>query len=80
MIGVKYPTEMDVEFPRAYVVKRPGPESHALDEQVVKGVLWHPAYEVQGVDSGCSICRTHSKECEWKDIEENSKRGGRSGI
>lgn len=36
VIGVKHASEPDVELPRAYVVKRPGPESESLDEAAVK--------------------------------------------
>jgi acyl-coenzyme A synthetase/AMP-(fatty) acid ligase len=36
VIGIKYPAEKDVEHPRAYVVKRPVPESKSLDEKTVK--------------------------------------------
>ncbi|KAG0650962.1 Acyl-ligase azaF [Hyphodiscus hymeniophilus] len=36
VIGVKDPIERDVEHPRAYVVKRPVPESQSLDEKTVK--------------------------------------------
>jgi len=36
VIGVKFPSEPDVEHPRAYVVKRPVPESEKLDEANVR--------------------------------------------
>ena len=36
VIGVKHASEQDVELPRAYVVKRPGPESKSLDEKTIK--------------------------------------------
>jgi acyl-CoA synthetase (AMP-forming)/AMP-acid ligase II len=36
VIGVKHQFEKDVELPRAYVVRRPGPEGLALDEKTVK--------------------------------------------
>lgn len=36
VIGVKYHNEPDIEHPRAYVVKRPVPESQSLDEKTVK--------------------------------------------
>jgi len=36
VIGIKHASEPDVELPRAYVVKRPGPESESLDEAAVK--------------------------------------------
>lgn len=36
VIGIKNNSDPGVEFPRAYVVKRPVPESQALDEQKVK--------------------------------------------
>ena len=36
VIGIKNAAEKDVEHPRAYVVKRPVPESKALDEKTVK--------------------------------------------
>jgi acyl-CoA synthetase (AMP-forming)/AMP-acid ligase II len=36
VIGVKHPAEPETEHPRAYVVKRPVPESHSLDEKKVK--------------------------------------------
>jgi acyl-CoA synthetase (AMP-forming)/AMP-acid ligase II len=36
VIGIKYPHAPEVEHPRAYVVKRPVPESHLLDETKVK--------------------------------------------
>jgi acyl-coenzyme A synthetase/AMP-(fatty) acid ligase len=36
VIGVRYHIEKDLELPRAYVVKRPTPEGHALDEKSVK--------------------------------------------
>ena len=36
VVGVKHPSETDVELPRAYVVKRSVPESKSLDEKTVK--------------------------------------------
>jgi len=36
VIGVKHPVEPESEAPRAYVVKRPVPESHSLNEKEVK--------------------------------------------
>ncbi|KAE9381458.1 AMP-binding enzyme [Stipitochalara longipes BDJ] len=36
VIAVKYPTEPEIEHPRAYVVKRPVSESQSLDEKAVK--------------------------------------------
>jgi len=36
VIGIKDHADKDVEHPRAYVVKRPVPESNELDEQKVK--------------------------------------------
>ena len=36
VIGVKDPVDRNVEHPRAYVVKRAGPESKSLDEKTVK--------------------------------------------
>jgi acyl-CoA synthetase (AMP-forming)/AMP-acid ligase II len=36
VIGIKSANEPDVELPRAYVVKRPGNESEAVDELAVK--------------------------------------------
>ena len=36
VIGIKHASDPDVEHPRAYVVKRPGPESESLDEAAVK--------------------------------------------
>src|SRR6187402_2456167 len=36
VIGIKRAAEPDVELPRAYVVKRPGKEGEALNEQKVK--------------------------------------------
>ena len=36
VIAVKHPSDPDVEHPRAYVVKRPVPESGSLDEAAVK--------------------------------------------
>jgi acyl-coenzyme A synthetase/AMP-(fatty) acid ligase len=36
VIGVKHPAEPETEHPRAYVVKRPVPESNSLDEKEVK--------------------------------------------
>ena len=36
VIGIKHHHEPDVEHPRAYVVKRPVPESQSLDEKTVK--------------------------------------------
>ena len=36
VIGVKDPSETNVEHPRAYVVRRPLPESSLLDERIVK--------------------------------------------
>ncbi|KAK0118804.1 hypothetical protein ONS95_007684 [Cadophora gregata] len=36
VIGVKHPSEADVELPRAYVIRRDTPEGKALDEAAVK--------------------------------------------
>lgn len=36
VIGVKHHSDKNLELPRAYVVKRPGPEGDALDEKAVK--------------------------------------------
>jgi acyl-coenzyme A synthetase/AMP-(fatty) acid ligase len=36
VIGVKHPVELESEAPRAYVVRRPVPESQSLDEKEVK--------------------------------------------
>ncbi|KAH6704208.1 4-coumarate-CoA ligase-like protein [Leptodontidium sp. MPI-SDFR-AT-0119] len=36
VIGVKHPTEADVELPRGYVIVRDTPEGKALDEKAVK--------------------------------------------
>jgi acyl-CoA synthetase (AMP-forming)/AMP-acid ligase II len=36
VIGIKDPVDKDIEYPRAYVVKRPAPESKSLDEKAVK--------------------------------------------
>ncbi|KAL2065067.1 hypothetical protein VTL71DRAFT_4207 [Oculimacula yallundae] len=36
VIGIKHPTEADVELPRAYVIRRDTPEGAALDEEAVK--------------------------------------------
>jgi acyl-CoA synthetase (AMP-forming)/AMP-acid ligase II len=36
VIGVKDAVEPDTEHPRAYIVKRPAPESKDLDEKKVK--------------------------------------------
>jgi len=36
VIGVKHPTEPETELPRAYVVRRPSPEAHELDEGVIR--------------------------------------------
>jgi len=36
VIGVKHRVDPEVEHPRAYVVKRPVPESASLDEHAVK--------------------------------------------
>lgn len=36
VIGIRGPSGPDAEQPRAYIVKRPGPGSEALDEAAVK--------------------------------------------
>jgi len=36
VIGVKHPSEADVELPRAYVIRRDTPEGKALNEEAVK--------------------------------------------
>lgn len=38
-IGIKHPSEPDVELPRAYILMRPVKESETLDEVAVKAYL-----------------------------------------
>jgi acyl-CoA synthetase (AMP-forming)/AMP-acid ligase II len=69
VIGVKYPSDPDVEHPRAYAVKRPVPESEKLDEATVRQYCKERLAKFKELTGGVKFLDTIPKNASGKILK-----------
>lgn len=80
VIGIVYPDEPDVEHPRAYVVKRPGPESHSLDEKAVKEFCGQKLARYKSLTGGVIFVDAIPKNASGKILKRSLRESAKAEL